>query len=163
MKMFVKVGFVVVVAIALVFSFHPTSSHAASAPSLSYVGVSAITSDGNNWVWTNVPKYALSTSTVMKGQSIALAIEVLGTERSGSLRIYHNGVDVTTQASNPIPDEYLYSNNQLVGRLVYFEFPTSVLKNGDDEVGSFVVTANDYYTNNYYSQGFNFPIDDTVN
>lgn len=143
------------------FSFKPIASHAAPVPSLSYVGVQAITSDGNDFVWTDVPKYAMSTSTVMKGSSIVLAIEVLGTERPGTLDIYHDGVNVTSQAIHPLPDSLITSNKVVIGRTVYFQFPTNVLKEGTEEQGSFIVTANDYYTNAYYSQGFNFPIDDS--
>ena len=92
--------------------FVKDSASAATAPRLTKVRVVAITSDGNNFVWENIPANSLKASNPLKGDTLYLKVLFMG---------YPNGYLASSGGVNIYPHVTRYDTDYIEGpdRLVY--------------------------------------------
>lgn len=122
---------VIVVLIGLVSSLFISSSttFAQKAPSLSYINVEAITSDGDNFQWHYPESEYSSTGYTASGSEVILAIRIEGYILPNSLRIYVDDVNITNDTYEPLPREDIIGPGNLVYGYIYYKaIPLEFLK-----------------------------------
>lgn len=100
------------------------------APSLSYLNVAAITSDGDNYVWHYPESEFLSTGYTASGTQVVLAIRVMGYTLPSSPRIFVDDVDITDDIDEPLPRENIIGPGNLIyGHIYYKAIPLDYFEN----------------------------------
>ncbi|MFP7170890.1 DUF4879 domain-containing protein [Terribacillus sp. 7520-G] len=87
--------------------FFKDSASAATAPRLTEVRVVAITSDGNDFVWENIPSNSLKASKPLKGDTLYLKVLFMG---------YPKGYLINSGGVNIYPSTTRYDTDYIVGR-----------------------------------------------
>lgn len=111
------------VAVPILFS-NVSKSEAATAPQLTKVQITAITSNGNNMVWENIAINQLKANSSLKGDTLYLKVRFTGYDKG--FLANSNGVNVYPYVSKyqSIP---ITSGNIVVGWDYYFSVPMNSL------------------------------------
>lgn len=116
--------FLILIGLMLTLFISPSAIFAQPAPSLSYINIAAITSDGDNYQWHYPEQEYLSTGYTARGNEVVIAIYVEGYTSSSSPRVSVDGVDITNDIEEPHPKEYLTGPGNLVyGYIAYKAVP----------------------------------------
>lgn len=113
--------FLVLIGLVLTLFISSNTTFAQQAPSLSYINVAAITSDGGNYQWHYPASEYLSTGYTASGNEVVLAIRVDGYILSNSLRLYVDNVDITNDTYEPLPREDILGPGNLVYGHIYYK------------------------------------------
>lgn len=136
--------FLVLIVLISTLSIPSNSTFAQQAPSLSYINIEAITSDGGNYVWHYPESEFLSTGYTASGTHVVLAIRVMGYTLPSSPRILVDGVDITNDIDEPLPrEDIIGSGNLIYGHIYYKAIPLDYFENKN--VGVVTLFARDIH------------------
>lgn len=111
---------ILLIGLSTLFTFSGTVS-AQPAPSLSYINVAAITSDGDDYQWHYPESEFLSTGYTASGTEVVLAIYVEGYTLPSSPRVYVDDIDITDDIYEPLPREDVLGPGNLVYGHIYYK------------------------------------------
>lgn len=113
--------FIVLIGLVSTLFITTSTTFAQQAPSLSYLNIAAITSDGDNYQWHYPESEYLSTGYTASGNEVILAIYVEGYIQPNSLRLYVDDVDITNDTYEPLPREDIVGPGNLVYGSIYYK------------------------------------------
>ncbi len=122
--------FIVLIGLVSTLLISSGTASAQQAPSLSYINVAAITSDGDGYEWHYPESEYLSTGYTASGTEVVLAIYVEGYTIPSSPRVYVDNVDITDDIYEPLPREAILGPGNLVyGHIYYKAIPLDYFEN----------------------------------